>query len=469
MITFIQEHFLLQNKSAERLYHDYAENLPIIDFHSHLPAHLILNTHHFSNIHEAWLSADTHKWRAMRGNGIAEKFCTGLASPREKFQAWAQTVPKTLGNPLFHWTHLELARFFGIKDCFLNPETAEKIWQETNAQLQEKDFSVSALMKKTQVKVMYATEDPLNSLEAYQGRADLNLLLKPAFRPDKALAVETPAIFNAWVDALAKVVGKRIGGYHDFLNALKKRHDYFHQMGCRLAHHGVETMSCAEYSDQKISLIFGEIRAGNPLNDKKIAQFKTAVLFQLCQLNCQKKWVQQFHIGLMRNCNTRLKVGLIGDAGFDAIADKHYAKKLVSFLNALDENNQLAKTILYGFNPTDQDMLASVCTTFQDGSFPGKVQCGAGWWLLGQTRSIEHQLDSFANLGLLSNFIGISSGTRSVLSYSRHEYFRRALCNWLGQDIERGLIPRDFAWVGQVIQDICYKNVCRYLDLELPA
>ncbi len=470
MNPLIHDQFLLHNKIAERLYHEYAKPMPIVDYHCHVAVSQINQNHQFTNIQEAWLATDQFKWRAMRINGIAERFCSGNASPREKFQAWAETVPKTLSNPLFHWTHLELARYFGIDKVLLNGDTAEEIWQETNRQLQSPDYTVQGLFRKMNVKAVCTTDDPLDDLALHrslENQTSGGIVVRPTFRPDRALAVENVEKFNAWVDQLGKLVGKRLGTYQEFLNALAKRHDFFHSMGCRQAHHAIETMFCADYSDQKTSLIYGEIRAGNPLNDKKIAQFRTAVLRELCILNHQRGWVQQFHIGVMRNSNSRMAAAYGADIGFDAITDKHYAKKLANFLDHLDSHNQLTKTILYGFNPKDQDMLAAMSSAFQDGSQPGKIQCGAGWWFQGQKRSIEQQIDSLANMSLLSHFIGISSGTRSVLSYPRHEYFRRVLCNLLGQDMEQGLIPMDFAWIGQVVQDICYHNANRYFALGI--
>lgn len=468
MKTFITDTFLLHSDAARRLYQDYARELPIIDYHSHLPIAQLSAPYQFDNLQEAWLATDHSKWRAMRTNGVAEQYCTGHATPREKFQAWAETVPKLLRNPLYHWTHLELQRYFGI-DLLLDGNTAEEIWQEANRQLKTPAFSTQGLLAKMRVKAVCTTNDPFDTLVQHKNLSGQgSVLIKPTFRPDRLLLVDNPDVFNEWVDQLAKAAGmKRIDSYHALLTALKARHDYFHEAGCRLSNHAMDSMVCATYSEQKISLIFGEIRAGNALNDKKIAQFKTALLHELCVLNHQRGWVQQFHIGAVRNNNTRMMRTVGPQAGFDSMADRHYGKKLARFLDNLDVTNQLTKTILHTLNPKDNAMLTTMIGSFQDSTLAGKIQVACGWWFQNHLRGLEQQIEDLSALSLLSHSIGLGTDSRTFLSYPRHEYFRRVLCNMLGQDIERGLLPRDFDAVGKLVQDVSYYNARRYFGFAV--
>lgn len=468
MKPFLTDDFLLQTETAKILYQDYARAMPIFDYHCHLPVEEIANNRKFENLTQVWLEGDHYKWRAMRANGVDEKYITGNASDWEKFQVWAATVPKTLRNPLYHWTHLELKRPFGIEGKLLNSETAQTIYEQCTEQLQQDSFHTQGLLQQMNVKVVCTTDDPIDSLEYHRQLAkESNRFTKifPAFRPDKAMAVEKPETFNDWVNRLEACADMTIPNYSTFLSALQKRHTFFHENHCRLSDHGVEFPYATEYTKAEIQLIFDRVRQGNVLNLHEILQFKSAVLYELALMDAEKGWVQQFHFGVLRNNNTRMFQKLGPDTGFDSMGDFEIARPLAQLLNRLDSTNQLAKTILYNLNPRDNEMVATMIGNFQDGSVRGKMQFGSGWWFNDQKDGMERQLDTLSNMGLLSTFVGMLTDSRSFLSYPRHEYFRRILCNLLGTDVENGELPHDLPLLGQMVQDICYYNAVEYFQL----
>jgi glucuronate isomerase len=467
MKNFMADDFLLQTKTAETLYHQYAAPMPIFDYHCHLSPQQIADDIQFENITQAWLYCDHYKWRGMRTNGISEKFITGDASDREKFKKWADTVPACLRNPLYHWTHLELKRHFGI-DELLNPDTASVIYDKSSELLNNPAFSTRNLMRKMNVKAVCTTDDPLDSLEHHQKIAADGFEIKvlPTWRPDKAMAPENKSAQNAWIDTLAEVADVDITTYADYCNALQKRHDYFHENGCRLSDHGLEA-AVADFSDSKdeIELIFSKIRKEQELTPKEMAQFKSMMMLEFALMDWQKGWVQQLHLGPMRNNNTR-KFNQIGpDAGFDSIGDYMTAEPLSRFLDELDKTNRLPKTILYNLNPRDNEVLATMIGNFQGGGIPGKMQFGSGWWFLDQKDGMEKQIEALSNLGLLSRFVGMLTDSRSFLSYPRHEYFRRILCNILGNDIDNGLIPNNMPLLGDMVKNICFNNAKNYFAI----
>lgn len=473
---FIHKQFLLQSKRAKQLYHEFAKDQPIVDYHNHLPPDEIANDRRFDNLAQVWLHGDHYKWRAMRTNGVAERFCTGDASDREKFQAWAETVPKCLRNPLYHWTHLELKRPFGIDDRLLSGGTAQSIWDECNERLAEPTFSVRGILTQMNVRVVCTTDDPIDSLEhhlavakeqATGGAEGFAVQVRPTWRPDKGMAVDDPSSFNDWVDKLAAASDTEIGGFDDYLAALGKRHDFFHRAGCRLSDHGVETLYAEDYTDKQIKLIFAKLRAGKVIDQQERDQFRSCMLVEGARMDHASGWVQQFHIGPIRNNNRRLFEALGPDKGFDSIGDANFAKPLSRFLDRLDTTDQLAKTVLYNINPRDNEMLATMVGNFQDGSVPGKVQFGSGWWFLDQKDGMEKQLNALSNMSLLSRFVGMLTDSRSFLSFTRHEYFRRTLCNLLGQEMTDGQLPDDLNLVGELVKDVCYRNAANYFDFGL--
>ena len=464
-MAFLDEHFLLQNDTAGRLYHDYAKEMPIIDYHGHLPPDQIANDINFKNLTQVWLYGDHYKWRAMRTNGIDEKYCTGNGSDWEKFQKWAETVPYTLRNPLYHWTHLELQRYFGITDI-LNKDSAAKIYERCTDQLQGSDFSVRNLLRRMKVKVVCTTDDPVDSLEHHKKAADENFEIKlyPAFRPDKAMAVDDVAGFNNYVARLESVSNTNITNVQQYLDALKSRHDFFASMHCSVSDHGLEQLYAADYTDAEIRNTFDKLRSRKTVDEPERNKFKSAMLHTFSIWDWEKGWVQQFHLGALRNNNTRKMKELGPDTGWDSIGDFAQASALAKFLSRLDENNQLAKTIIYNLNPADNEVMATMAGNFNDGTFPGKIQFGSGWWFLDQKDGMIRQLNALSNMGLLSRFIGMLTDSRSFLSFPRHEYFRRILCNLFGTEIENGELPEDIPWVGKVIQDICYSNAANYFN-----
>ncbi len=464
MPRFIHKHFLLETDAAQRLYHEWAKDQPIIDYHCHLPPQDIAADKRWDNLTQIWLYGDHYKWRAMRSNGVAERYCTGDASDREKFDQWAATVPRCLRNPLYHWTHLELKRPFGISDRLLSPATADGIWDETNAKLAEDGFSARGIIAQMNVEVICTTDDPVDSLEHHRkvAKSGFATQVRPTWRPDKGMAIEDAGGFNLWLDQLAAASKLPIRTFEDYLAATAERHAFFHANGCRLSDHGLETVHASDYTRKEIDAIFAKVRAGGAADAVEAEKFKSCMLYEWAVLDHAKGWVQQFHLGAIRNNNSRLFKALGPDKGFDSIGDANYAKPLAKLLDRLDSTDQLAKTILYNLNPRDNEVLGTMIGNFQDGSVPGKLQFGSGWWFLDQLDGMSKQLDALSNLGLLSRFVGMLTDSRSFLSYTRHEYFRRLLCNKLGDEIERGLIPKDFDLVGNMVADVSYRNAAGY-------
>ncbi|MBN1652825.1 MAG: glucuronate isomerase [Deltaproteobacteria bacterium] len=466
---FIHEDFLLESKLARELYHGVAATLPIIDYHCHLPPDQIARNHRFETITEIWLKGDHYKWRAMRTNGVSEVYCTGHASDWEKFEAWAKTVPHTLRNPLYHWTHMELADPFGITDRLLNEKSARAIYEELNARLREDAFRTQGILSHFRVAVVCTTDDPVDSLEHHAAYASSpaasqpsSLRLCPAWRPDRALAVDDLTGFNAWVDKLQSAADINVCDYDSFWVALEKRHLFFHEQGCRLSDHGLETVYAESYTDAEAAAIFAKARNGKALSGEQCLKFRSALLHRLAIMNHARGWVQQFHLGALRNNNTRMLRSLGPDMGFDSIGDFEIARPLARFLDRLDSTDQLARTILYNLNPRDNELMATMIGNFQDGTIPGKMQFGSAWWFLDQLDGMQKQLNALSNLGLLSRFVGMLTDSRSFLSYSRHEYFRRLLCNIIGEDVRRGLVPDDRALLGTLVRDVCFENAKKY-------
>jgi glucuronate isomerase len=467
MKPFLDENFLLGTKTALRLYHDYAAAQPIIDYHCHLPPDQIANNHKFATLTQIWLSGDHYKWRAMRSNGVSERYCTGDASDWEKFEMWARTVPHTLCNPLYHWTHMELGHPFGVKGKLLDPSTAREIYDHCNAKLAQDGFSTQGLLAEFKVLVVCTTDDPVDSLEAHQRHAKnpgSTTRLLPTWRPDRAMMLDDLAAWNAWVDKLQAASGMDIASFANFLGALKHRHEFFHQVGCRISDHGIERVYVAPTTDRDLAEIFTKARSKRVLSPDEREQFSSALLYELALMDHAAGWTQQLHLGAMRNNNTRMVRSLGPDTGFDSIGDYPQAQTLARFLDRLDAGNQLCKTILYNLNPADNEVMATMLGNFQDGSCPGKLQYGAAWWFLDQKDGMERQLGALSALGLLSQFVGMLTDSRSFLSYSRHEYFRRLLCDLLGGDVEKGLLPDDMELLGNMVQDICYRNARTYFD-----
>jgi glucuronate isomerase len=463
--NFIHADFLLATKTASKLYHTYAEHLPIIDYHCHIPPKDLAENRQFENLTRIWLAGDHYKWRAMRTCGVDERFITGNASDWEKFEMWARTVPKTIRNPLYHWTHLELNRPFGISNMLLNEKTAKAVWQKCNSKLSSKDFSTQGIAERMNVEVICTTDDPTDSLEyhrAYAKGENGFTKMYPAFRPDKAMAVENTASFISYIQKLGEVSGIEIKDFKSLIEAVRVRHEFFHSQGCRVSDHGLETAYAEDYTESEISSIFKKLLKGKDLCGTEILKFKSAMLYEFGLMDCEKGWVQQYHLGALRNNNTRMMRQLGPDTGFDSIGDFEIARPLSRLMDRLDSQNRLAKTIIYNLNPCDNELMASMIGNFQDGSVPGKIQYGSGWWFLDQLDGMKKQIEALSNLGILSQFVGMLTDSRSFLSYPRHEYFRRLLCNILGSDIENGLIPADMKLIGGMIQDICYYNAKRY-------
>jgi len=469
MTEFITEDFLLQTGTAKVLYHDYAKKMPIYDYHCHLPADLIAADHRFDNLTQAWLYGDHYKWRAMRTNGVPERYITGDASDWEKFEKWAQTVPCCLRNPLYHWTHLELKNPFGIKDKLLGPDTARDIYDVCGEMLRTDDFSVRGIMRRMNVKLVCTTDGPLDTLEHHQKiRQDgFEIKVHTAFRPDQAMAVENIQGVIAFIQKLCQICDMDIRDYDSYIEALRKRHDYFHQNGCRLSDHGLETAYAEDYTESEINSVFEKILQSKDLDTSERLKFKSAMMFELALMDYEAGWVQQFHFGALRNNSTRLFKTLGPDIGCDSMGDFEMARPLSKFLDRLDTNNQLPKTILYNLNPRDNALCATMAGNFQDGSVPGKMQYGSAWWFLDQKDGMEEQMNILSNMGLLSRFVGMLTDSRSFLSYPRHEYFRRILCNMLGNDVEAGLLPNDLNLLGKTVEDICFNNAKNYFPMQL--
>ncbi|OKS88447.1 glucuronate isomerase [Mucilaginibacter polytrichastri] len=465
MKNFLDDNFLLPNKSAERLYHDYAKQMPIIDYHCHLPPDQIAQDLRFDNITQIWLYGDHYKWRAMRANGVNEAYVTGNKSDFEKFEKWAATVPYTLRNPLYHWTHLELQRYFGITDL-LGPGTARKIYEDCTAKLQTPEFSVRSLLTKMNVEAVGTTDDPLDKLEYHQQlkQSGFSTKILPAYRPDKAMNADDLTALNTYIDKLAQVVNIDIADYDAYLQALKSRHDYFAANGCSLSDHGLEQIYAEDYTEEEIRSIFKKIRDNHPLLPLEILKFKSAMLFEFALWDHKKGWVQQYHLGALRNNNSRALRTLGPDTGWDSIGDFSQARSLSRFLDKLDSQDRLAKTIIYNLNPVDNEMMAAMVGNFNDGSVAGKVQFGSAWWFNDQKDGMTRQINTLSNMGLLSRMVGMLTDSRSFMSFPRHEYFRRLLCSILGEDIEKGELPADYEWVGKIVQDISYNNAKGYFN-----
>ena len=463
MKKFIDDNFLLHTKTAQELYHGFAKAMPIIDYHNHLSPEQIANDINFENLTQLWLYGDHYKWRAMRANGVHEKYITGEAGDYEKFEHWAATVPYTLRNPLYHWTHLELQRYFDI-DTILSPETAREIYEACSAKLNMPAFSVKNLLRKMNVKVLCTTDDPTDSLNHHRkiNEDGFEIKVLPAFRPDKAMNVDDVVSFNAYVNKLQEVSNILIASFDDYLQALKSRHDFFAEMGCCISDHGLEQIYAVDYNEAEIKNIFRKLTVGESISQPENIKFKSAMLVKFALWDHEKNWVQQYHLGAVRNNNSRMLKTLGADTGWDSIGDFSQGKQLSKFLDRLDSNDQLAKTILYNLNPVDNELMATMAGNFNDGSVAGKMQFGSSWWFLDQKDGITKQINALSNMGLLSKFIGMLTDSRSFMSYPRHEYFRRILCNIFGEEIENGELPDDIAWTGKLIEDICFNNAKEY-------
>jgi glucuronate isomerase len=466
---YIDEDFMLESEPARRLYHVYAKPLPIIDYHCHLSPQLLAENRKFRNITEAWLEGDHYKWRAMRTAGVPEHFITGGANDWEKFSRWAETVPKTLRNPLYHWSHLELNRNFGIQGRLIDADSAPDIWQACNTLLATDDFSTQGILRRMNVEVVCTTDDPTDDLQFHDAmRQSSSLGLYPTFRADNAICVDAPAAFVAYVHTLEAVTHMEIRRFQDFQEALDKRHRYFHEHGCRISDVGLDRFPHGHATDAEAERDFAVALSGQLLAPEAASALRGRMLNELGVLNNRRGWVQQFHIGAMRNTNSRMDRLIGPNTGYDSIGDGEVARPLAQFLDRLAVENQLSKTIIYNLNPRDNELLAAMIGNFQDGSVAGKIQYGAAWWFLDQRDGITRQLEALSNLSLLSQFVGMLTDSRSFLSYPRHEYFRRVLCNLLGDEMRRGLIPNDFDMVGNLVQDVCYRNARRYFDLAPP-
>lgn len=463
MNNFLSDDFLLQTATARTLYHEYAKPMAIIDYHNHLPPDQIAEDKQFDNLTQIWLAGDHYKWRAMRANGVPERYITGDASDWEKFEKWAETVPYTLRNPLYHWTHLELRRYFGITEL-LNPNSARRIYDECRAKLQTPEYSVQSLLRKMNVETLCTTDDPADSLEHHRALAasGFEVRVLPAFRADNAMAVDDAASYNAYLDRLGTVAIVDIRAFADLEVALRRRHDFFASLGCRLSDHGLPHVYAHEYTAAEIDAIFRKIRGGRELTPTENNQFKSALLVLLAEMDWEKGWTQQFHLGALRNNNSRMLRELGPDTGWDSIGDFPQGRVLSAFLDRLDGENKLTKTILYNLNPADNALIAAMVGNFNDGSVAGKIQFGSGWWFLDQKDGMEQQINALSNIGLLSRFVGMLTDSRSFLSYPRHEYFRRVLCNLLGTDVENGELPADMNLLGGMVQNICYGNAKEY-------
>ena len=460
--TFINDNFLLENKYAEELYHNYSKNQPIIDYHNHLNPQFIAEDKIFENITQVWINGDHYKWRAMRTNGINEAYCTGDKSDYEKYEQWAATVPYTMRNPLYHWTHLELARYFDIYDL-LNEKSAEKIYIETTEKINSQAYSTQNLLKKVNAELVCTTEDPIDTLEFHQKFANnsTGIKMSTAFRPDKAILIANDG-YNAYLDTLGDVSGVAINTYADLQSALRKRIEFFNANGCKLSDHGLDQIYFENFTESEVNAIFKKKRENQTLTTEEALKFQSAVLLFLSETYHELGWVQQFHLGALRNNNARMHRILGPDTGWDSIGDYPQAQKLSAFLNALDSKDKLTKTIIYNLNPADNEVMATMIGNFNDGSVRGKVQFGSGWWFLDQKDGMTKQLNALSNMSLISCFVGMLTDSRSFLSFPRHEYFRRILCNLFGDEIENGELPNDTKWVGQIIQDICYNNANTY-------
>ncbi len=467
MKNFMDENFLLQTETAQKLYHEHAAKMPIIDYHCHLNPQLVAEDYKFRSITEVWLGGDHYKWRALRTNGVDERFITGKdTSDWEKFEKWAETVPYTFRNPLYHWTHLELKTAFGI-DKVLNPKTAREIYEECNEKLQQPSMSARGLMRHYNVETVCTTDDPIDSLEYHKQTMESGFEVKmlPTWRPDKAMAVEVPANFRAYIEKLSEVSGVTINNFNDVIDALQKRHDFFESMGCKLSDHGLEEFYAEDYTDAEINAIFNKVYGGTELTQEEILKFKSCMLIEFGKMDYASGWAQQFHYGPIRDNNSKMFKLLGPDTGFDSIGEFNTAKSMSKFFDKLNSEDKLTKTIIYNINPNANEMIATMIGNFQDGSIPGKMQFGSGWWFLDQKDGMEKQMNALSLLGLLSRFVGMLTDSRSFLSYPRHEYFRRTLCNLIGRDVENGEIPAcEMERITQMVEDISYNNAKNYFN-----
>jgi glucuronate isomerase len=467
MKPFINDNFLLSNKTAENLFHNFSEKLPIFDFHCHLSPSMIAYDRQFENISEAWLEGDHYKWRGMRINGINEYYCTGNASAREKFLKWAETVPATIGNPLFHWTHLELARYFNINK-FLSPETAEEIYEVTSAILKTKEFSTRSLIRKMNVELICTTDDPTDTLEHHiKLKNSFEIKVLPTFRPDNVVKIDDVYAYREYIEKLSETSGITIKNFDTLIEAVDKRHEFFHQTGGRLSDHGIDHFIFSQYSLSEADIIFRKLLNGNSVSNEDAEIFKTTCIVELCKLNHKRKWIQQFHIGAIRNNNSRKLRQLGPNTGWDSIGSTQNAFRISRFLDQLDNTDQLAKTIIYNMNPADNEMMISMAGNFNDGSSTNKVQYGPAWWFLDTKTGIEKHLRDLSSMGLLRRFAGMVTDSRSFLSFPRHEYFRRLACNYIGEEVEKGLIPNDNKMLKPLIEGISYKNAKEYFGFDI--
>ena len=467
MKAFLDENFLLHHSSSQLLYHEYAKEMPIIDYHCHLPPQEIAEDKQFENLTQIWLHGDHYKWRAMRANGVAESYCTGNKPDWEKFEQWAATVPYTLRNPLFQWTHLELQRYFDVYEI-LNPDSAREIYNSCSALLRTPSYSARNLLRKMDVRLVCTTDDPVDNLEHHQKikKDGFEIPVLPAFRPDMAFYIDDPSVFKNYLSRLEKSSGIAIDSLDQYRDALKKRHDYFVANGCNVADHGLEEIYAEDFTEAEIKNIFNKTREGKLPDKIEIRKFKSAMLLLIAQWNHEGGWVQQYHLGALRNNNSRMTKQIGPNTGWDSIGDFPQASALATFLDKLDKENKLAKTIIYNVNPSDNEMMAAMIGNFNDGSTVGKIQWGAAWWFLDQKDGMVRQMNALSNIALLSRFVGMLTDSRSFLSYPRHEYFRRLLCNLFGEEIENGELPNDIEWTGKIIRDICFHNAKNYFNWQ---
>jgi len=466
MKPFINGSFLLVNKTAEKLYHQFSENQPIIDFHCHLSPAMIAENHQFSNLTQAWLEGDHYKWRAMRTNGISEEYCTGKASDEKKFEKWAETVPVTLGNPLYHWTHLELARYFNIYEL-LSPSTARSIYEKSSGLLSTGEFSTRSIIRKMNVEIICTTDDPVDCLEHHRKlKGSFDTLVLPTFRPDNIIKTENPEKFVAYIRKLEEVSLSEIKNFEALIETLDNRHKFFHDNGCRLSDHGLDRFYFAGFTFSEVDKIFKKLLRGESVSFEQTEEFRTAIMLELCRMNHKRGWTQQFHVGAIRNNNLRMFRQMGPDSGWDSIGVAQDVLKISNFLSALDETDQLTRTILYNLNPADNEMMLTMAANFNDGSETAKVQYGAAWWFLDQKTGMEKHIKDIASLGLLRRFVGMVTDSRSFLSYPRHEYFRRIVCNFIGEEVEKGLIPNEEELLKPLIEGISYKNAKEYFGFK---
>jgi len=467
MKQFLAEDFLLSNKTAIHLYEEYAKDMPIIDYHCHLPPEAIASNKQFKNLTDIWLAGDHYKWRAMRALGINEKYITGDASDKEKFEKWAYAVPYTMRNPLYHWTHLELKRYFGI-DMVLNENSAEEIYNRCNELIATPEFTTRAIQKKMKVETVCTTDDVIDSLEHHQklAKEGNETGVFPTFRPDKILKIEDADFFRGYCKKLSAVTNIEVKDLNTLLEALKNRIDFFHDNGCRLSDHGLEMIYATDFDEKEVNQAISNVLSGSQAYGKSPLAYKSCILFHLGKLYHAKGWTQQFHLGALRDTNTRLLKNLGADCGVDSIGDFSQAESMKRYFDRLDQDDTLAKTILYNLNPADNEVFATMAGNYNDGSLAGKMQFGSGWWFLDQKDGMEKQMNALSNLGLLSQFVGMLTDSRSFLSYPRHEYFRRILCNLIGTDVENGELPNDIPWLGKMVSNICYYNAKNFFDFK---